>query len=129
MSEDQTEETKDFSSQASLETAFKEKLRVVIPKSTELFIDIDSDADYAQFNEAYSRLKLYGFFPPLYRTENVSRNGLPGRHITVTLRTDVSPLERVALQAILGSDWKRELYSLFRIKQEEPLPTLFFEKE
>jgi hypothetical protein len=38
-----------------------------------------------------------------------SRSGLPKRHITVTLVDPVSQIERLALQAMLGSDRVREL--------------------
>ncbi len=117
----------DHSSQFSLDFARKEGLRIVLPTANELLIDIDSDADYSRFTQAYARLCDLDLFEPTGFVTTPSRNGGEGRHISIHLRKRVTPLERIALQAILGSDWKRELYSLARLQDGDAIPTLFFE--
>ena len=57
-----------------------------------------------------------------------SPSGRPGRHhVVVTMPRPVSPMERIALQAILGSDPIREMLSWFRIERGIEEPTIFFE--
>jgi hypothetical protein len=101
-------------------------LLVVLPKSNELFIDIDSDADLAEFD------RNYGVINELFCIDEYevkpSRNKERGKHIYVKLGQNVTPTERILLQAILGSDRKREALSLWRIHHNDPDPTLFFEK-
>ncbi len=123
------EKTLDISTQGSLDQAFKQGVRVIIPKDRQLQIDIDSDDDYSRFTQAYDALKQHYLNVPLYYKTSPSRNGGEGRHITVEMTEELAQIERIALQAILGSDWRRELFSLIRVRKGEPLPTLFFEKE
>jgi hypothetical protein len=101
-------------------------LIVVTPKNNELFIDIDSDTDLAEFDRNYGIIdELFGIDEAV---QTPSRNKKQGKHIVVTLAQPITPLERVLLQAILGSDRKREALSLWRIRNNDPNPTLFFEK-
>lgn len=118
----------DHSSQFSLDFARKEGLRVVVPTATQIQIDIDNDADYARYTQAYDMLRDLRIYAKLNASERPSRNGGEGRHITIDLGDDVTPIERIALQAIMGSDFKRELFSLSRVKDGEAIPTLFYEK-
>ena len=46
----------------------------------------------------------------------------------VNLPCDVANVERIALQAVLGSDRMREFLSLYRHLNGDTDPTLFFEK-
>ena len=82
-----------------------------------LKIDIDrniEDFDYLAFNqtvdfvEGMMRIKFDRAF---YRSK--------GGNVHVMLNTDafLEDLEVLALQAILGSDWKRELHNLCRIRR------------
>lgn len=59
--------------------------------------------------------------------EAKSKSGGEHRHITLTLSNNISDVERILLQAILGSDPKRELLSYIRILRNIPQPTAFFE--
>lgn len=100
---------------------------VVLPAPDELFIDIDNDAAELLFHkhlpkvEQFVGVRTWNFSP--------SKSGEPERkHITVTLSKQVSPLERILLQAVLGSDLRRELLSYCRWSINDPNPTLFFEK-
>lgn len=104
----------------------KEGYEVVYPKDNELFIDIDSEDDLQLFRDQYE------IFHRDYKVTSMqmreSRNGLPGRHVIVTLPFFVTDIERIAYQAALGSDPVRELLSLRRLKDEDDHPTLFVEK-
>lgn len=99
--------------------------KIVYPKENELQIDIDSDLQYAIYQA--QMVVMYREFS-LDVVETVSRNGLPGRHITITLPFEVSDIERIAFQAALGSDPLRELLSIFRHQRGDDYPTLFVEK-
>lgn len=103
-------------------------LRVVTPKPNELQIDIDSFHQMAVFGrnriilERYLRIKECFIWP--------SPSGEEGHfHVRVVLEKPItSPLERIALQAILGSDPVRELFSYARWKRGDQEPTILFEK-
>lgn len=106
--------------------AWINNLVVVYPKPNQLFLDIDDDEALAKFYKVSSLLAAkYG--RGYHRTITPSRSGGTHRHVTITLEKDVTPMERITLQAILGSDPLRELLSLDRLKAGCPNPTLFFE--
>lgn len=98
-----------------------------MPHPRELFIDVDSDAEYEAF------VGLLAIFKEHERNvehlSRPSRSGLPHRHIIVTLNRDVKDeRERILLQATLGSDKRRELLSWAALEAGHNLtPTLFFE--
>jgi hypothetical protein len=95
---------------------------VVFPKANELFIDIDNPAAMRRFVRGVARFTGVTF---LVRP---SPSGRPGRHhVVVTMPTEVTPMERIALQSMLGSDPVRELLSWRRIQHGIEEPTLFFE--
>ena len=98
-------------------------LDVRYPMANELFIDIDDKRSYKVFEENYTLIEgTTGCMPA------PSRRKKDGMHIVVTLNRNVTPIERIALQAALGSDPRREAHSLRRYFAGDPLPTLFFEK-
>jgi len=98
---------------------------VVVPKANELFVDIDSEADMERFKRLRATVES---FLPLKVDVRPSPSGRPGRHhIVVTLDREVTEIERVALQAILGSDPTREALSYRRILNSITPATLFFE--
>ena len=95
---------------------------VVFPKSNELFIDIDTPTAMLKFVRGVARLSGVTY---LVRP---SPSGRPGRHhVVVTMPHQVTPMERIALQAMLGSDSVREMLSWMRIQRGIDEPTLFFE--
>lgn len=103
--------------------AKEQGLDVRYPMANELFVDIDDEHSQKVFDENYLLIEgTTGLSAtPSRRKEN-------GRHIIVTLNRNVTPIERIALQAALGSDPRREAHSLRRYFAGDPLPTLFFEK-
>ena len=103
--------------------------KVVLPQLTEIFIDIDNSADYAKFYELFPTLQEFLPLAKIVR-DTPSPSGAEGhRHIVVDLCEHTTDLERVLLQAVLGSDRKRELLAWQRINLRDAVPTLFFEKK
>lgn len=98
----------------------------MLPKANELFIDLDSDDAWETFKANYNllhKLRLDGKGTPVsYYTSAPSRSKPEGRHVTVTCKRDLTPIERIAYQAVLGSDLRRELYSLWRIENGDAIP-------
>jgi hypothetical protein len=102
---------------------------IVLPREDELFIDIDREEDLAWFERAVWKLAetrsiLWEVHP--------SPSGEPGHYHAVVVfyaqhEPALDPMERIALQAALGSDRMRELLSIDRIACSEKEPTLFFE--
>ena len=112
--------------------AKREGLTVHLPDDNELFIDIDSDEDLAHYEEMMEVLRSIGCsVTPAIEVDSVVRSRSKsgkGWHIRVRFEQDVTPMERIAFQAALGSDRKRELLSILRIRLgvDRP-PTIFFE--
>jgi NDP-sugar pyrophosphorylase family protein len=108
----------------------KDGFDILVPDTHELFIDIDTEENYQRFLVGIARLQQE-FDEPLGKveyTEKPSKSGLPKRHVIVSLPFDVTPAERIAYQAVLGSDLVREVLSLFRLRWGDPVPTLLAEK-
>lgn len=100
-------------------------LDIKYPAPNELFVDIDSARDWERFKtalEMFSRMEKVRFWQD---TPSASRG--QHRHVVVTLGRDVSQFERIAFQAMLGSDLKRELLSFESLRAGQRHPTVFFE--
>lgn len=102
---------------------------IVEPADDELFIDFDGVADGSdddRLQDALVLLQRNGEQVEIIR-ETPSRT--PGhRHIVLRMGRDLTPLERVALQACLGSDRKRELLAVLRVWNAVSPVTCFFEE-
>jgi hypothetical protein len=97
------------------------------PLANELFVDLDDEASKMEFDRNYLILvEVFDFREAIFTP---SRRKSRGIHVVVTMGRDVTPIERIALQAALGSDPTREAHSLVRYAAKDPLPTLFFEKK
>lgn len=115
-------------SQRAIDYAAKKGFEVVFPKTNELQIDIDDDAAMEVYRAHYDIVDHYWGIKEDRVTQ--SKSGEPGkRHITVTLNQNVTDKERIALQAMLGSDRKRELLSYVQAEEGDAHPTLFLEKK
>jgi hypothetical protein len=93
-------------------------LEVYVPKDNELTLDLD--------NEDYEAFSIFGPSEPLGEMLNMlsryygtisyrptkSKSGKV--HLYITLPAPVNRVERIALQAIMGSDPKREMINLVR---------------
>jgi hypothetical protein len=105
------------------EAARELKLDIVWPEPNELFVDLDDDASFACFKK---QIELLGQFERGTWSEQRSRNG--NRHVIVILERTVSNEERLMLQAMLGSDRKRELLGLKQLRAGLARSTCFFRK-
>jgi hypothetical protein len=85
-------------------------LVVRYPEPNELFVDIDSEAELRRFNDLFD-IFLEHRDPDALHVATPSPSGKPGRyHVVVRLSKPVADQrERIILQALLGSDTKREL--------------------
>jgi hypothetical protein len=91
-----------------------------------LMLDIDSDPAHDRFLELLelcNELKLFPIDP-----QNVTcwRSSGGNRHYTIALQEPMSDEARVVAQALLGSDLKREMLSLHRVRRGEEHPILLF---
>jgi hypothetical protein len=100
--------------------------KIVLPEQQELQIDIDSEEQFqhflAQWQIVITQVEGWSY------VVKESRSGFPKRHITVTTDISLTVVERIAWQAVLGSDPKRELLSMMRYDAGVSNPTLFVEK-
>lgn len=103
-----------------------EGYNIILPASNELQIDIDTYDGYQRFLTSFDILVRY--FEEAKYVEKASKSGLPHRHIVVTLPFEVSEAERIAFQAALGSDHKREILGAIRNQLNIQPCTLFAEK-
>lgn len=110
----------------AIEEAERSGLDVVYPKPNELQIDIDNEHSLLLFGKQLDIVKK--FIGYVSHTDNPSRSGGVKRHITVVLSHEVSTIERLALQAMLGSDRVRELLGYVQYQENDPNPVLFLEK-
>lgn len=104
-------------------------LVVVVPQRDELQLDIDTPEDLEHYEQMRQLLQDTGYYvQEVRRTKSVSGN----THVYVrALWTErLSVLERIMLQAMLGSDRKRELLSYLRHKSGDKSkpPTVLFER-
>lgn len=99
-------------------------LTVIEGSSNHLLIDIDSGAAHDQFDrmilflgDKLSILSIEWWY---------SKSG-KHKHYYITLGEHLSAVQRIALQAILGSDPKRELLAIIRSTKGVAEPSLLFQ--
>jgi hypothetical protein len=104
-------------------------LEIVLPKPNQLQLDYDSPKLPERFGEALDLLtQAYcKVRESLVYTVTVSKSG--NRHVTIDLPASVSPTERIAWQAIFGSDYKREGLGMMSIVRGIANPSLLIEKK
>lgn len=101
---------------------------VVVAGDGELFIDIDTEYQFETFKKNIALFSSW--FKHRGWVESESKQGLPHRHIIVTLKDHMPLLNRIALQACLGSDPTRELISMKKVLDgEKGNVNVFFEKK
>lgn len=110
---------------ASREFAEANGLLVVTPKENELFIDIDGRYAFEFF---LKQIERYQKFEHVVYSWTPSKSGLPYRHVVVTLPRPITSIERIFLQALLGSDRGATLFSYIKERNGDANPVMFFEK-
>ncbi len=118
--------------QSAQKFATENNLDIRYPGPMELFLDLDTPEQRAQFE------LMLPFFEKLYPIDKIQyRNSKGGNtHVILCLKEDnfasgiyreLDNKTRIAMQALLGSDPKRELFSIFRALRSDKYATLFFE--
>jgi len=100
--------------------------KIVMPEPNEIQIDIDSRYQQKVFTEQLDILRRE--FGDLEIIQTESKGGPPGKHYRIFFIRDLSPIERIAYQAALGSDPIKELLSIFRLEKGDDHPSLLVEK-
>ena len=99
---------------------------LVIPAADELFLDIDCEDDVPGVMQQLACLAKNGFECEIVRSTPSKTAG--HRHMVVKLPQAVDEMTRVALQACLGSDRRREILSVLRLLLKvDRTVTCFFE--
>jgi hypothetical protein len=107
----------------------KRGLKVVEPKANELQIDLDGARSLHTYCRQYFMLSQHGLTRKWKERITPSKSGGSRVHVTITLPKRIDNLRRVAFQAILGSDIKREAFNLCRVIKRNKYPIIFFEVE
>jgi hypothetical protein len=104
--------------------------QVVTPEDDELQLDIDGPEALAVYHKNKLKFEMH-IGKILNETIVPSRSGDPDK-VHITLKAEAirchDVCERIAMQAFLGSDPTRELLSYIRWVNDDPNPTLFYEK-
>lgn len=99
-------------------------LLCVVPEPDELFLDIDDPKDLDHLDAMLAVFVENGVYAERLK-DTRSKSG--NRHVYVRFGRTFEPMERIALQACLGSDRKRELLSILRVFNGNKFPTVFYE--
>lgn len=110
------------------EAAARRDLIVHVARGPELFVDIDNNAQFSVFVVQARRALAAGLIQDRVSL-TPSASGLPHRHARLfATHNDLSNVDRIALQLVLGSDPYHEMCSLVCDQRGHDEPTLFFEK-
>ena len=115
-----------FTEQGTQQRALERGQRIEVAPADILQIDIDGPEAYERFEEQLAIWQTCPMLPALGKiVERDSRT--PGhKHITIEIPTEYSVPERVMMQALLGSDLKRELLSLASHHNGHEDPIVFY---
>lgn len=101
-------------------------LTVVVATDRDIFVDLDANQDQYVLEANLTLLRKNGFEVDFVKTTR-SRSG--NKHVYLRAPRVLTDVERIALQAILGSDRKREVFCFLRILAGTERPvSVFFEK-
>lgn len=89
-----------------------------------LLLDLDTAQAMKQFNSTYEMVDSK--FGILHQEFWTSKSGGERRHAKLILKTSLSAAERVALQAIMGSDPKREIFAVTKLGHGIAEPSMLF---
>ena len=114
--------------QWGLTRARKHGWRIVEPKANQLQLDLDGARALRKYGMQFSILRKSGLTAGWKELIKGSKKR-SHVHIVITMPKKIKNLERVALQAILGSDIKREAFNYTRVKKRNKYPIVLFERE
>lgn len=113
----------------TLEYADKNGLDILVPDEDELQIDIDTEEQYQQFLKAVENLNYMIMCPFNIVHNEPSKSGLPRRHIVIKMAEPLDASLRIALQACLGSDLRREMNNIRRVINNDIYPIVLYERK
>jgi hypothetical protein len=99
-------------------------LEVVFPQANEVFLDMDDAESYTVFKANLELVER--FIKSTHIKETTSRSG--NKHVYVSFERDISVMERLVIQGILGSDRRCIGHQMRKLLEGDPNPVLFFEK-
>lgn len=105
----------------------KKRSRFIVPNSYQLQIDLDSEEQLVKFLDQFRIFiasKVWSVRSFSFTPSSKDHHW----HATIELKKQMRSIERIALQAVLNSDLRRELFNLCRAKLKQPFPVLFFEE-
>lgn len=107
-------------------TAEKEGFTVIERQPNELLLDLDTPESYKQYE--YMRPVIDRMYHIIgYDRGWVSKSG--NKHLIITIEQGISEVEAIALQAACGSDPKREVLCLLRLKNGIEKPIRLFKPQ
>lgn len=116
--------------QAMRESAASQNLDVLESNDMTLQLDIDSDASWERFKAAWSLLKSLGRTTSranvVEQTYELLTSKSGNRHVLVRLKEPLPVMERILLQAALGSDPDRELLCWAGARAGKQAPVVLF---
>lgn len=115
--------------QLNIVNAKRDGLRIVEPKPNELQIDLDSARAIHIYGRQFMLLKHEGVTKGWRERMTKSKGGGNHVHIVITMPRSIDNFKRVLLQAILGSDLKRECFNFCRVLKGTKYPIVLFERE
>mgnify|MGYP001616205424 FL=1 len=106
--------------------AVKDNCDIVLPDDDDLFVALDSAQDVYVMEALLPLFKDQGY--PITRVKT-TRSKSGNKHAYLKAPGRLTELERLCLQAILGSDRKREALGFLRVIRGEAPVTVFFERK
>lgn len=100
-------------------------LKMVKSNDLMLLLDLDSDAHVEDFERSMGILKEAKY--PLVGKHLITISKRGKKHAYVRLSKPLGLMERIGLQAVLGSDRKREALSILELLKGYEEPTVLFE--
>lgn len=91
-----------------------------------LLLDLDSKEQQKHFDKMLKSGALQKFFPCKVVDFWQSKSGKGHKHVVLKLEKPLHPLQRLVLQAALGSDPNREILTLQRVLRGEEEPSLLY---
>jgi hypothetical protein len=104
------------------EEGTKEGFFIVQSTPTSILLDLDTAEALELYEEQLPRIQLYMEITELERWHSKSKNW----HVLLTLKKPMEFHKRIALQACLGSDLKKELISIINAALGQVEPSLLF---
>jgi hypothetical protein len=119
-----------FDRSRAIKYAEDHNLRVEVADDYVLQVDIDNTQAWNFFVAQYDIVRKFAPWVSDFQI-TTSRSGTDNneihRHVYISLREETPELDRILLQAVLGSDRRREFFNYLRHRAGEPRPVLLFE--